>query len=75
MGVSMIVQMRLNPVPPDPIQAKVMKIMPIAFSVIFFFFPAGLVLYSIVNNLLSIAQQWYITRQTESGQKGAAAKR
>jgi len=75
MGISMIVQMRLNPVPPDPIQAKVMKIMPIAFSVIFFFFPAGLVLYSIVNNLLSIAQQWYITRQAEAGQKGAAAKR
>jgi len=75
MGVSMIVQMRLNPVPPDPLQAKVMKIMPIAFSVIFFFFPAGLVLYSIVNNLLSIAQQWYITHQAEAGQKGAAANR
>lgn len=75
MGVSMIVQMRLNPVPPDPIQAKVMKIMPIAFSVIFFLFPAGLVLYSIVNNLLSIAQQWYITHQAEAGQKGAASKR
>jgi len=75
MGASMIVQTRLNPVPPDPLQAKVMKIMPIAFSVIFFFFPAGLVLYSIVNNLLSIAQQWYITRAAEDANKGAAAKR
>ncbi|MDZ4202875.1 MAG: membrane protein insertase YidC [Gallionella sp.] len=75
MGVSMIVQMRLNPTPPDPLQAKIMQIMPIAFSVIFFFFPAGLVLYSIVNNLLSIAQQWHITRAAEIGQKGAAVKR
>jgi YidC/Oxa1 family membrane protein insertase len=75
MGLSMVVQMRLNPVPPDPIQAKVMQIMPIAFSIIFFFFPAGLVLYSIVNNLLSIAQQWYITREAEAESKGAAAKR
>lgn len=75
MGLSMVVQMRLNPVPPDPIQAKVMQIMPIAFSVIFFFFPAGLVLYSIVNNLLSIAQQWYITREAEAESKGAPAKR
>ena len=75
MGVSMVVQMRLNPTPPDPLQAKVMKIMPIAFSVIFFFFPAGLVLYSIVNNLLSIAQQWYITKAAEDESKAAAAKR
>jgi len=75
MGVSMIVQTRLNPKPPDPIQAKVMQIMPIAFSVIFFFFPAGLVLYSIVNNMLSIGQQWYITRATEGENKGVAAKR
>jgi len=75
MGLSMVVQMRLNPVPPDPIQAKVMQIMPIAFSVIFFFFPAGLVLYSIVNNLLSIAQQWYITREAEAESKGVATKR
>lgn len=75
MGASMIVQMRLNPKPPDPMQARVMQIMPIAFSVIFFFFPAGLVLYSIVNNLLSIAQQWFITRAAELENKGAAAKR
>ena len=58
----MIIQMRLNPKPPDPMQAKVMQIMPIVFSVMFFFFPAGLVLYSIVNNVLSITQQWFITR-------------
>jgi YidC/Oxa1 family membrane protein insertase len=75
MGASMIFQMRLNPTPPDPIQAKVMQIMPIVFSVVFFFFPAGLVLYSIVNNLLSIAQQWYITRAAEVENKGVAAKR
>ncbi len=70
MGVSMLVQSKLNPVPADPIQAKIMQIMPIAFSVVFFFFPAGLVLYSIVNNILSIAQQWYITHGEEAAQKG-----
>lgn len=75
MGASMIVQMRLNPKPPDPLQAKVMQIMPIAFSVMFFFFPAGLVLYSIVNNVLSIAQQWFITRAAELENKGVSAKR
>ncbi|MGC2167162.1 MAG: membrane protein insertase YidC [Gallionella sp.] len=75
MGTSMVVQMRLNPKPPDPIQAKVMQIMPIAFSVMFFFFPAGLVLYSIVNNVLSIAQQWFITRAAETESKGVTAKR
>ncbi|ADL56938.1 membrane protein insertase YidC [Gallionella capsiferriformans] len=72
MGASMFLQSKLNPVPPDPIQAKIMKIMPIAFSVVFFWFPAGLVLYSIVNNALSIAQQWYITRSIEVA---GAAKR
>jgi len=66
MGISMIVQTRLNPVPPDPIQAKVMKIMPVAFSVFFFFFPAGLVLYWLVNNILSIGQQWAITKRLET---------
>ncbi len=65
MGLSMIVQTWLNPEPPDPVQAKVMKIMPIVFSIFFFFFPAGLVLYWLVNNLLSIAQQWQITRAME----------
>jgi len=62
MGATMIFQTYLNPEPPDPVQAKIMKIMPIAFSVMFFFFPAGLVLYWLINNILSIAQQWQITR-------------
>lgn len=70
MGATMIIQTRLNPEPPDPVQAKVMKIMPVAFSIFFFFFPAGLVLYWLVNNILSIAQQWHINRLLE----GAAAK-
>lgn len=65
MGATMILQTRLNPEPPDPIQAKIMKIMPVAFSIFFFFFPAGLVLYWLVNNILSIAQQWQITRSME----------
>ena len=65
MGITMIIQTKLNPTPPDPIQAKVMMIMPVAFSVFFFFFPAGLVLYWLVNNVLSIAQQWYVTRSIE----------
>jgi YidC/Oxa1 family membrane protein insertase len=72
MGISMLVQSKLNPVPPDPMQAKLMQIMPIVFSVVFFFFPAGLVLYSVVNNILSIAQQWYITRGTKAATKGAS---
>jgi YidC/Oxa1 family membrane protein insertase len=75
MGASMITQMRLNPKPADPMQAKVMQFMPIVFSVMFFFFPAGLVLYSIVNNVLSITQQWFITRRAETESKGAAPKR
>lgn len=66
MAVTMFIQTRLNPTPPDPIQAKVMMIMPLVFSVMFIFFPAGLVLYWVVNNILSIAQQWVITRQIES---------
>ena len=66
MGASMILQSKLNPVPPDPMQAKLMQIMPVVFSVVFFFFPAGLVLYSVVNNVLSIAQQWYITKNLEN---------
>lgn len=65
MGLTMIIQTKLNPTPPDPIQAKVMMVMPVAFSIFFFFFPAGLVLYWVVNNTLSIAQQWYVTRNLE----------
>lgn len=72
MGATMIIQSKLNPVPPDPLQAKLMKLLPIIFSVVFFFFPAGLVLYSIVNNILSIVQQWYITRGLEANVKGIA---
>ncbi len=70
MAASMVVQMKLSPEPPDPVQAKVMKVMPFIFSAFFFFFPAGLVLYWLVNNILSIGQQWWITRQLE----GEAAK-
>jgi len=74
MAVSMFVQTRLNPTPPDPVQAKVMMFMPIAFSVMFFFFPAGLVLYWVVNNCLSIAQQWSINRMLGTNKKAAPAK-
>jgi YidC/Oxa1 family membrane protein insertase len=74
MGASMIIQTKLNPEPPDPVQAKVMKIMPIAFSVFFFFFPAGLVLYWLVNNILSIAQQWQINGAIERANQKPAAK-
>jgi len=62
MGVTMLIQQRLNPSPMDPIQARVMMVLPIVFTVFFIFFPAGLVLYWVVNNTLSIAQQYYITR-------------
>jgi YidC/Oxa1 family membrane protein insertase len=68
---SMLIQTKLNPVPPDPVQAKVMMIMPFAFGVMFFFFPAGLVLYWLVNNILSIAQQWQITRMIGDGKSHA----
>ena len=71
MMVSMFVQTKLNPTPPDPIQAKVMMMMPLIFGVMFFWFPAGLVLYWVVNNVLSIAQQWQITRMIDAGGKAA----
>ena len=73
MGATMFIQQRLNPTPPDPMQAKVMKLMPIIFTFFFLWFPAGLVLYWVVNNCLSIAQQWYITRKIEAATKKAAA--
>lgn len=66
MAATMFIQQKLSPTPPDPVQAKVMMIMPIAFSVFFFFFPAGLVLYWLVNNVLSILQQWRINHVIES---------
>lgn len=62
MGLSMYVQQKLNPQPADPMQAKVMQFLPPVFTVLFLFFPAGLVLYWLVNNLLSIAQQWYVLK-------------
>jgi YidC/Oxa1 family membrane protein insertase len=65
MAGSMFIQTKLNPTPPDPMQAKMMMWMPVIFSIMFFFFPAGLVLYWVVNNIFSIAQQWYITKQLE----------
>ena len=67
MGATMFIQTKLNPTPPDPIQAKVMLLMPVIFTFMFLWFPAGLVLYWTVNNILSIAQQWQITRMIESG--------
>jgi len=62
-GLSMFFQQKLNPAPQDPAQAMVMKAFPVIFTVFFAFFPSGLVLYWVVNNVLSIAQQWYITRK------------
>ena len=72
MAGTMFIQVKLNPTPPDPMQAKMMMMMPLVFSVMFFFFPAGLVLYWLVNNVYSIAQQWVITRKIT--QAVAAAK-
>ncbi|MFO1296020.1 MAG: membrane protein insertase YidC [Rubrivivax sp.] len=63
MTASSLFQVWLNPTPPDPVQAKMMWLMPLAFGFMFFFFPAGLVLYWLTNNLLSIAQQWWINKQ------------
>jgi len=65
MGISMYVQQQLNPPPMDPVQQKIMKALPFIFTAFFAFFPAGLVLYWVVNNLLSITQQWYITKKVE----------
>jgi YidC/Oxa1 family membrane protein insertase len=73
MTITMVLQTRMNPVPPDPVQAQVMKYMPYVFSIFFFFFPAGLVLYWLVNNILSILQQWQIQRMFE--RQPAHAKR
>ena len=66
MGVTMKIQQSLNPAPIDPLQAKIIKMFPLVFTVFFLFFPAGLVLYWVVNNTLSIIQQWYITRGIEA---------
>ncbi|HEY9134771.1 MAG TPA: membrane protein insertase YidC [Pseudomonadales bacterium] len=69
MGATMFIQQMLNPAPPDPMQAKVMKMMPIMFTFFFLWFPAGLVLYWVVNNTLSIIQQYVITKKIEAGAK------
>ncbi|MDQ2186220.1 membrane protein insertase YidC [Alcaligenaceae bacterium A4P071] len=70
---TMFLQIKLNPTPPDPIQAKVMMVMPLVFGGMMFFFPAGLVLYWCVNNTLSIAQQYYITKKMENATKAQTA--
>lgn len=77
MGASMFVQQLLNPTPPDPMQAKIMKMLPIIFTFFFLWFPAGLVIYWVVNNVISILQQWIITRKIERDPttgKGSQAK-
>ena len=66
MGATMFVQQTLNPTPPDPMQAKIMKLLPFVFTFFFLWFPAGLVVYWVINNVLSIAQQWVITRRIEA---------
>jgi len=67
MGISMFIQQKLNPAPVDPIQQKVFQVMPFAFTFMFAFFPSGLVLYWVVNNILSITQQYVITKRIEKG--------
>jgi YidC/Oxa1 family membrane protein insertase len=72
MGVTMYVQQKLNPAPPDPVQAKVFQFMPIIFTFMLGTFPAGLVIYWTWNNLLSIAQQWVMMKRV--AQQPAAAR-
>ncbi|MEZ5489950.1 MAG: membrane protein insertase YidC [Gammaproteobacteria bacterium] len=74
MGASMFLQTSLSPTPGDPMQAKVMKFMPVIMTVFFLWFPAGLVLYWLVNSLLGMAQQWYITRKIEAAYAEGKAK-
>jgi YidC/Oxa1 family membrane protein insertase len=69
MGATMLIQQKLNPAPLDPIQAKVMMVLPVVFTVFFAFFPSGIVLYWVVNNTLSITKQWVITKRIERGGK------
>ncbi|QEQ98257.1 membrane protein insertase YidC [Neptunomonas concharum] len=71
MGASMFIQQMLNPTPPDPMQAKIMKMLPIMFTFFFLWFPAGLTLYWVVNNILSIAQQYVINKQIEAAPSGS----
>jgi YidC/Oxa1 family membrane protein insertase len=69
----MFIQQMLNPQPADPMQAKVFKIMPIMFTVFMLFFPAGLVLYWIVNNTITITQQWFINKSVEKARSSKEA--
>ena len=71
MAVTGFLQYKLNPAPPDPVQAKVMMVMPVAMAALFAFFPSGLVLYYVVNSVLSIAQQWNINRRIEAATRKA----
>jgi YidC/Oxa1 family membrane protein insertase len=75
MGLTMFLQQKLNPTPPDPMQAKIMKMLPVVFTFFFLWFPAGLVLYWLVNNILSILQQWYITHKIENEDKAREASK
>ncbi len=74
MGISMFVQMQLNPPPPDPLQAKILKALPFVFTLFFAFFPAGLVLYWLANSVLSILQQWFIMRRIDKAAEAAKAE-
>jgi YidC/Oxa1 family membrane protein insertase len=74
MGISMYIQQKLNPEPPDPTQAKMLMFMPLIFTVFFMAFPSGLVLYWLTNNCLSVLQQWYIMRRFDSEQKNNKVK-
>ncbi len=71
MGISMFFQQRLNPTPPDPVQAKIMMALPVVFTLFFAFFPSGLVLYWVANSVLSIAQQWWITHRIDKAAEAA----
>jgi YidC/Oxa1 family membrane protein insertase len=75
MGITSIIQVKLNPTPPDPMQARIMMAMPVVFSVMFIFFASGLVLYWLVNNILSIAQQWVMNKKYGGGAGPAHAKK
>jgi len=75
MGITMFIQTRINPKPVDPIQEKVMLFMPVAMTVFFMFFPAGLVLYWLVNNIVSITQQWYINRSVNNASSSSGESR
>jgi len=66
MGISMFVQQKFNPQPTEPMQAKVMQFLPPVFTIMFLFFPSGLVLYWVVNNTLTIIQQWYVTKKLDA---------